>query len=481
MDVSKGYVDNKLLDAKGNVLDQPFVLDDNHKGHTKLKQYMVGLTAKYPDAEIRCGLESTGGYENNWYTMLYNLGAELPNVKVTRINPKAIYHGSEASMQKTKTDATSAHAIAMYMIKYPEKVVYNQADQHGNLEELKTTINVLTGTTKQSTQVKNQLQMLLYSAFSELLSVTKGSLSNWALTFLEYYPTAGSLADAKGKLKAIPYVKAEKLQKLRDSVCKNRVSSKDDEATRMSIRMLVRRYRNLEAEELELKKYLCKNIKSPTVDLLVTIPGIAEYSACHLLVAIGDVNRFATVEKMVAFFGLHPVVKESGDKKGKSRMSKSGDSKVRATLYMCATSAVRSNAHFKEIFARCKAKGMTYDQAIGVIMHKLCRICFGILKSGKPFDAAIDKANIDKSVDAQTKHEAQDMHGFTATKRRMQELTDDAPISKMHSKKRRQFLKQENKERSGVETMGNEKTKKERSHQKPQSANTPRTRSSDET
>lgn len=52
---------------------------------------------------------------------------------------------------------------------------------------------------------------------------------------------------------------------------------------------------------------------------------------------------------------------------------------MRAALYMWSKTGVRCNDPLKEIYTRCRAKEMKYNQAIGAAMHKLLRIIFGIL------------------------------------------------------------------------------------------------------
>lgn len=59
---------------------------------------------------------------------------------------------------------------------------------------------------------------------------------------------------------------------------------------------------------------------------------------------------------------------------------------------------IRSNEILKKLYARFRAQGMNHYAAMGVVMHKLLRIIYGVLKSKKTFDAAIDPKNIDKAT-----------------------------------------------------------------------------------
>src|ERR1700753_3755894 len=122
MDVSKGYADFLLLDSAGYVMEEGFQLTDNKQGRQALKQLISGWQ-KQGLHELFCGVESTGGYENNWYNYLRTSFQE-EGVYVCRINPKGVKSIGEASLKRTITDAVSAENIASYMISLPEKLDY---------------------------------------------------------------------------------------------------------------------------------------------------------------------------------------------------------------------------------------------------------------------------------------------------------------------------------------------------------------------
>ncbi|HNT71181.1 MAG TPA: hypothetical protein PKI83_05960, partial [Bacteroidales bacterium] len=68
------------------LLVKDFQLDDTDRGHSKLKSIIKDVFNKTPDIEICSAVESTGGYENNWYNTLKKL-SESYNLKITRLNP----------------------------------------------------------------------------------------------------------------------------------------------------------------------------------------------------------------------------------------------------------------------------------------------------------------------------------------------------------------------------------------------------------
>lgn len=70
--------------------------------------------------EVFCGVESTGGYENNWHSLLKSLQSQ-GGLYVARLNPKAVKAVSDAVLRRTITDSVSAENIALYLAKFPKK------------------------------------------------------------------------------------------------------------------------------------------------------------------------------------------------------------------------------------------------------------------------------------------------------------------------------------------------------------------------
>ena len=73
-----------------------------------------------------------------------------------------------------------------------------------------------------------------------------------------------------------------------------------------------------------------------------------------------------------------------------TRISKNGNPVLRAALYMPALSAMRYNPAIVALATRLKSRGrLKPKQIVVAAMRKLLVLCFGVPKTGKPFDAAI--------------------------------------------------------------------------------------------
>src|SRR5262249_60247115 len=92
-----------------------------------------------------------------------------------------------------------------------------------------------------------------------------------------------------------------------------------------------------------------------------------------------------------AYAGLNPQQHQSGASVDRAtRISKIGNVVLRAALYMPALSAMRYNPAIVALATRLKSRGrLKPKQIVVAAMRKLLGLCFGVLKTGKPFDPAI--------------------------------------------------------------------------------------------
>ncbi|HZV67984.1 MAG TPA: IS110 family transposase [Saprospiraceae bacterium] len=430
IDVSKGYADFVLLSDLLEQQEETFQLDDTKAGHEHLKTWLETYFKRYPDLEIDCGLESTGGFENNWHALLIKLSSSLP-LRASRLNPSVVKNSSRALLNANKTDAESAREIAGYLKRYADQVNYAIRDNHyASFRSLQNHIELVT---KQKTQLINELKQLLYSSFPELQRFCKQGIPSWVLELLMLYPSPQNLARQKAnkvaRIKGITMDKAQSLiEKAQDTI-----ASRTHLTDGFLISELASEVRQKQEKIKRLKKHLEDNCNGKEKEMLESIKGIGSYSAAAIMIQIEDVHRFASPKHLSSYFGLHPLIKMSGDKRMVSRMSKQGRPAIRSLLYMCANTAVRSDEHMRSIYARHRAKGKNHKQAIGAIMHKMIRVIWGILKHEKPYDSSIDLANQTKNI----QDPVQDEQKETENKRRMQNFDNEAPISRVASKKRK--------------------------------------------
>jgi transposase len=121
-------------------------------------------------------------------------------------------------------------------------------------------------------------------------------------------------------------------------------------------------------------------------DLLTSIPGIGDATAAVLLAELFD-KRYSSARQAAAFAGVVPRVCESGTLRTRGRLVKIGPGRLRKALYFPALSAIRFNPTLRALHVRLRAAGKPPMVIIGAAMRKLIHLAFGVLKSGRPYDA----------------------------------------------------------------------------------------------
>jgi len=433
IDASKGYSDFVMLDAKKQTVIENFQLDDTFEGHARLYEILRSFNQDYPEAIIYAAVESTGGYENNWFRSLLKFQGSLP-IKTAHLNPLGVSHNSKADLKRNVTDKISAQNVAEYMIAHPEKVSYQHQDSLASLRKQWGFVNMLT---KQSTQLFNQLESLVYNANPEILIYCKDTTPQWVLKLLTRYPTALRLSKAKvDSLCRIPYISTDRAKQL-VATAKKSVASATDKVTEQLIVATVKQILHLKETIKTQTDILSKQRQIPEVKLLKTFIGIGDYTAIGLMLQIQCVQRFLTSKKLSSFFGIHPEYKKSGDGTYKYRMSKKGRSEGRRILFIVSMSAIQSNPLIKDVYQQAVQRGMEKMAAMGLCMHKILRIIYGMLKHNHAFDPQIDLKNRQKTPLRQRKV-GQDKV------RRYQNFDSKAPVSRRQKMKRKERKQSQN-------------------------------------
>jgi transposase len=122
-------------------------------------------------------------------------------------------------------------------------------------------------------------------------------------------------------------------------------------------------------------------------ELLDSIPGIGETTAAALLAEVPDMTQYRSARQVAAFAGLVPRERQSGSSvRGRVRLSKIGNARLRKALYFPAITALRCSEFFKAWAKGLRERGKCKMSVIGAAMRKLIHLAYGVLKTGKPFD-----------------------------------------------------------------------------------------------
>ena len=118
---------------------------------------------------------------------------------------------------------------------------------------------------------------------------------------------------------------------------------------------------------------------------LQTIPGVGAQGAAMLTCLFRRIP-FKSVDAAVAYTGLDPRPMDSGQKRGKRRLSKRGPALLRRQIYMMGFSASNSKA-FKAYYQALRLRGLNCTAAFIVLGRKLYKIAFALSRDRQSFDA----------------------------------------------------------------------------------------------
>jgi transposase len=176
-------------------------------------------------------------------------------------------------------------------------------------------------------------------------------------------------------------------------------------------------------------------ISSVEARRLMTIPGVGVAAAAALMAAIGDVSRFDSSRKLVAYLGLDPKVRQSGEEPARhGRISKRGNSQARAVLVEAAWSAVRSPGPLRAFGERVRVRKGSQVAAVAVA-RKIACLCWQLLSKEEDYAyarpslmrAKIRRAELDAGAPPRsTRHDGQPVKASAKEREAERELVERA-------------------------------------------------------
>jgi transposase len=155
---------------------------------------------------------------------------------------------------------------------------------------------------------------------------------------------------------------------------------------RESVDAAMRHIEFLDAEIAAVEKLIAQQALSwPEIRRLMTVPGVNLICAASFIAAIGNPNRFMTSRKLVAYLGLDPRVKQSGDAPARSgRISKRGSPSARWALVEAAWTTVLQPGPLHAFYARTKAR-RGHGKAIVATARKLAVLFWCMLTRSEDY------------------------------------------------------------------------------------------------
>jgi transposase len=368
-----------------------FTVKENRAGYQALRERLERLHTQHPQTHFHIRIDAAGQYAANLEQFLRAL--PLP-ITLSIGEPKRNKDYRQAHFPKRTTDDTESQAMARFAVVELPKASVPLAPE---LIVLREVVGRLQAKVKQSTQAINRLHNLAARAFPELATLTDDFAVGWVLQLLDQYPTAQRIAQARlDSIRKIAYLTPELAEQIH-LIAKQSVATLRGDVAEALVRDLVTQVRQTQRDEEQMRCFLGNAYAalpaSPHVQV-ITIPGIGPATAAALVAKIGSIDRFATPEDLVGYFGVFPEENSSGVDKygdplplGTLNMSPKGNDLVRYYLWNAARSAAVHNPVVKTLYNRLRKKGTRGDVAYGHCMRKLLHLVFAVWKTNRPFDA----------------------------------------------------------------------------------------------
>ena len=121
--------------------------------------------------------------------------------------------------------------------------------------------------------------------------------------------------------------------------------------------------------------------------VIMTIPGTGYINGGMMLGEIGNIHRFSSPGKLLAFAGLYPSVYQSGNFQARrTKMSKRGSKVLRYALINAAHDVVKNNATFKTYYDIKMTEGRTHYNTLGYCAGKLVRVIWNMMTNDLEFN-----------------------------------------------------------------------------------------------
>jgi transposase len=379
IDIAKLNHFASVISSDGEVLVEPFQFSNDFEGFRSLSLVLD----QYSRDQLLIGLESTAHYGNNLVEFLVAKG-----YRFCVLNPIQTSAMRKRNIRNTKTDKVDTLVIARTLMLGEHRLFEKQDLDCLHLKNLGRSRQDLM---KKRTAAKIKLTSYVDQAFPELQYFFHGVHHKSVYALLKEAQTPEQIASMHMthlthllEVASHGHFKKNKAQELRVLAQKS-VGSNDSSIsiqitqTIEQIELLDRQIQDDEAKIEEIVKAMDS--------VIMTVPGIRFVEAGMILGEIGDIHRFQDYSKLLAYAGLDPIIRQSGNfNASHTRMSKRGSRVLRYALIYSAHNVVKNNESFRKYYDLKCSQGRNHYAALGHCAGKLVRVLFKLLSEEIPFN-----------------------------------------------------------------------------------------------
>lgn len=381
IDIGKNTHVASLMDEKSKIIFKAFSFPNSMDGATSLLDKIQPFAS-----QLEIGMEATGHYWLSLYSFLIQQGF-LIHV-INPIQTDGWRKGTE--IRKRKTDIIDSVLIADF-IRYGECLETSLANEDTlslrNLARFRNYLISSIGDLKRKTIcVLDQIFPEYSSAFSDIFGKTSKELLLLLNTPSDFEEITSSQLQELLSQVTFKNFAEKKIHTLSQMAKSSFGITFCVDSFSFQLKLLIEQICFIEQQVSDVEEQisiLLEKINSP----ITTIPGIGNVIAATILGEIGDIHRFSSGAKLVAYAGLDAEISQSGEYESTSnKMSKRGSPYLRKALFQAAFIAAFHDPVFSAYYQQKRAEGKHHKVAIGAVARKLCHTIHAVLKNNTPYE-----------------------------------------------------------------------------------------------
>lgn len=382
IDIGKNHHEASIVSPEGKQIGRSLRFATTHKGADSLMSFIFKNIGNSPCV---FGMEATGHY---WYPIYSFLKAKGYTIYV--INPIQSDSLRKMYIRQTKNDSIDSFLIAE-VIRFGQFGTTSMADE--NILAMRQLCRYRDSVISSRTEIKLRIGTIMEQIFPEYEKQFSSLWLSTSMGILEKYLTPENIENAPID-ELFEIIKDKSHNKL---TMKKAISIREAAADTFGIKIAQDAFSFQLKQLIDRMNFLDKQIEALDCQILEyyekfdcylhTIPGIGMIAAAAILAEIGDINRFKSSSALVAFAGIDPTVRQSGEfSSTHNHMSKRGSPYLRHTIFLAATTCSFHNSPLNAYYKKKREQGKHHLTATGAVARKLTTVIYAVLRDGKPYE-----------------------------------------------------------------------------------------------
>ena len=382
IDIGKNHHEASIVSPEGKQIGRSLRFATTHKGADSLMSFIFKNIGNSPCV---FGMEATGHY---WYPIYSFLKAKGYTIYV--INPIQSDSLRKMYIRQTKNDSIDSFLIAE-VIRFGQFGTTSMADE--NILAMRQLCRYRDSVISSRTEIKLRIGTIMEQIFPEYENQFSSLWVSTSMGILEKYLTPENIENAPidELFKIIKDKSHNRLTKAKA------ISIKEAAADTFGIKIAQDAFSFQLKQLIDRMNFLDKQIEALDIEImkyyeqfdcyLHTIPGIGIIGAATILAEIGDISRFKNSSALVAFAGIDPTVRQSGEfHRTHNLMSKRGSPYLRHAIFLAATTCSFHNSPLNAYYKKKRDQGKHHLTATGAVARKLTTVIYAVLRDGKPYE-----------------------------------------------------------------------------------------------